>query len=419
MKNLRMTLTPRDRERGAVALLVAVMWTALFGMAVMAVDFGYLYTKKRGMQGAVDGALKAAMPAFQAAGGGSAGASAAQNRARAVALLSGFQNAEVSFPAPALPATQFAVQIQRSHPTFFGGLFGIGSKTLSAQATGELVSSGGGAVIHANDAACMGEGFTIQGMGVFNVSGNVESNGILSIGWLAGACYPAPSATCRISGTAKAGCAGNPQNPSLYTISGGASIGGPFPDPLAAVTPATLAAFCDHGSLITNPADPVMSGGIGLWTCGAGPGGSDTLQAGVYCSSGNINVSSPCGTMNVNAPDSTFISNGGTITFGANNGIRLGFNPKLAATKIIALATGPGAGCGMPAMNVGFANAWTVNGVIYAPNGCINGGGGGTAINTFNGQLVGNRINLAMNPGSTWNFIGGGGPSGSGWHLFK
>jgi hypothetical protein len=412
MKNLRMTLTPRDRERGAVALLVAVMWTALFGMAVMAVDFGYLYTKKRGMQGAVDGALKAAMPEFKANG-----ATAAQNRARAVALLSGFQNGEVSFPTA--PANQFTVMIQRSHPTFFGGLFGIGTKQLSAQATGELLTGGGGAVIHANDAACAGEGFTIQGGGVFNVLGNVESNGILSIGWLAGSCYPGPSGTCRITGTAKAGCAGNPQNPSAYTIVGGASVGGPFPDPLLAVTPATLAAFCDHG-LITNPADPV--GGVGpiLWTCGAGPGGSDTLEAGVYCSSGNINVASTCGSQNINAPNSTFISAGGTIIFGANNGIRLGFNPKVAATKIIALATGPGAGCGMPAMNIGFANAWTVNGVIYAPNGCINGGGGGVAVNNFTGQLVGNRINLAMNPGSTWNFIGGGGgPMGTGWRVYR
>ena len=43
------------------------MWTALFGMAVMAVDFGYLYTKKRGLQSAADAALLASMPAFTGA----------------------------------------------------------------------------------------------------------------------------------------------------------------------------------------------------------------------------------------------------------------------------------------------------------------------------------------------------------------
>ena len=50
MKNLHMTSSPRDRERGSVAILIAVMWTALFGMAVVAVDFGYLYTKRRNVQ---------------------------------------------------------------------------------------------------------------------------------------------------------------------------------------------------------------------------------------------------------------------------------------------------------------------------------------------------------------------------------
>ena len=69
MKNLPMILAapkPRTRHR---AHLIAVMWTALFGMAVVAVDFGYLYTKKRGVQSVADSALKAAMPVFKTSGG--------------------------------------------------------------------------------------------------------------------------------------------------------------------------------------------------------------------------------------------------------------------------------------------------------------------------------------------------------------
>ncbi len=34
--------------------MIAVMWTALFGLAVVAVDFGYLYTKKRSLQSVAD-----------------------------------------------------------------------------------------------------------------------------------------------------------------------------------------------------------------------------------------------------------------------------------------------------------------------------------------------------------------------------
>ena len=64
MKKLPMLPVKRNHELGAVVVLVAVMWTALFGMAVLAVDFGYLYTKRRGTQAVADAAVRAAMPTF-------------------------------------------------------------------------------------------------------------------------------------------------------------------------------------------------------------------------------------------------------------------------------------------------------------------------------------------------------------------
>ena len=98
MKNLPMTFNHRDRERGSVAILVTVMWTALFGMAVMAVDFGYLYTKKRGLQSAADAALLASMPAFMAQN-----SSGAHDTAIRVAGLNGFSSSEA--PRPVRPVT--------------------------------------------------------------------------------------------------------------------------------------------------------------------------------------------------------------------------------------------------------------------------------------------------------------------------
>ena len=65
MKNLPMLPNTRNRERGAVAMMVAVMWTVLFGMAVLAFDFVYLYTKRRNIQAAADSAVRAAMPKTQ------------------------------------------------------------------------------------------------------------------------------------------------------------------------------------------------------------------------------------------------------------------------------------------------------------------------------------------------------------------
>ena len=65
------------------------MWTALFGMAVVAVDFGYLYTKKRSMQAVADAALKRRCR-FQ-----EPGRERAQTRA-SVALLSGYRTGRQS-----------------------------------------------------------------------------------------------------------------------------------------------------------------------------------------------------------------------------------------------------------------------------------------------------------------------------------
>ena len=64
MNNLPMTSSPRNRERGSVAILIAFMWTALFGMAVVAVDFGYLYTKRRNVQAVADAAVRGSMPTW-------------------------------------------------------------------------------------------------------------------------------------------------------------------------------------------------------------------------------------------------------------------------------------------------------------------------------------------------------------------
>ena len=88
MKMMQTFPRTRNRERGAVAVVVAFAWTALFGMAVLAVDFGYLYAKRRGVQAAADVALRASMPDWVS--GYPNGLSAAGTKARAVANANGF-----------------------------------------------------------------------------------------------------------------------------------------------------------------------------------------------------------------------------------------------------------------------------------------------------------------------------------------
>jgi hypothetical protein len=393
MKNLNKTLGGRNSERGAIAILIAAMWTTLFGLAAFAVDVGYLYTRQRGIQSTADAAVVAGMPSIQ---GGNQ--STASTRATSVANLNGYTGGDIVAVTPT--ATSLTVQLQKQYPTFFGKVLGMNSRTLTARSEGRLISTGSGAVIHARAACGVGVGFTIQGNATFNVTGDIESNGILRIWWPGGG---------TMTGTAKylSTCPGEPQIAG-YPMPPTSPAALPYPDPVAK-TPADFAALCTVGT-IGGAGDPMV--GV-VWGCGAGPGGSDVLPSGVYCSAGNFNIASTCIAQNIYAPDSTFVSAGGAITFGSNNGITLGKYPG-APGNIIAMTMGVGG------INMGTANAYTVDGVIYAPFGLINGGGGGTAptINNFNGALVANQINLGLSAGAIWNFNGGGAISG-GWRLYQ
>ena len=145
------------------------MWTALFGMAVMAVDFGYLYTKKRGIQSVADSALKAAMPVYRTQGRQRC-ASARDAIARLERLRAGVGSTTIQFAEPAI-GTQFKVTIGRTHPTFFGGIFGMGPRSIKASATGKVLTTGGPLAIHADDTtACAaqwawGTGIEVTGGG--------------------------------------------------------------------------------------------------------------------------------------------------------------------------------------------------------------------------------------------------------------
>src|SRR5436305_3705461 len=126
MKTLPLTLNLRDRQRGAVAIVIGVMWTALFGLAVMAVDFGYLYTKKRNLQSVADAVLKATMPLYASNGL----TTATRTRGNAIAALSGYVDdggvtTVVGYTDIPGPPKQLQVTGGRTHPPFFAGIFGM------------------------------------------------------------------------------------------------------------------------------------------------------------------------------------------------------------------------------------------------------------------------------------------------------
>jgi Putative Flp pilus-assembly TadE/G-like len=407
MKNLPTTCNRRDHERGAIALVIAVMWTAMFGLAVIAVDFGYLYTKKRGIQSVTDSALKAAMPVYR-----TQGVNAAQTRARDIARLSGYEHGvrdtTVEFEEPAI-GTQFRVTVGRTHPTFFGGVFGIVPRSIKASATGRITVAGT-AAIHANDdGACAGQwdwgrGIQVTGGGLFTVNGNVQSKNIIHIGNPSGTCN---GTNCRITGTVQTPCTfWNDAGPGVM---GAPAAVGPSPtDPLAANTLATLEAACTAGTSTTTPMPGLP------WAAGPCPGGS-SLPAGVYCSSGDINVSPPSGA--TICPSTVSFIAGGTVTITGDGAITLTAAP--GTNGIIAFSN---AGMGGPAIQLSNGPAlgnYTLNGSIYAPFGLVN-VGTGTPGFTMTGILDGFAIAIAMGPGQPWTFNPpGGGGGGGGWTMLN
>jgi hypothetical protein len=402
MKNLPMTLTHRDRERGAIALLVAVMWTALFGMAVVAVDFGYLYTKKRGMQGAVDGALKAAMPVFKANG-----ASQAQTRAQQVALLSGFQNSEVTFPSVA--AGQFAVKIQRSHPTFFGGLFGIGTKNLSAQATGELTGLAGGAAIWAGDPSACGAqwdlttGLDIRGNGFLTVNGDVQSKNKIHFGNPSIDCNN--TSLCQVTGTVTSGSGctfwNDAPGPTGNITVGGTASGSPV-DPINQ-TLLALNAKCTVGTMFT--------AGAAL-PFGPEVAGCNPLPSAVYCSNSTILVI-PFGPAGSICPVAASFFSAADVMITTNGNVDLTPHPN--ALGIVVFSNQVIGGPTAILMTSGAGGTVQLRGKIYAPNGKIDLQTDTTNL-VIGDTLAGRVVNIALGNGASWVFNGGGG-GGTGWRV--
>jgi hypothetical protein len=416
MKSQRLTMNLRDRERGAVAIVIGVMWTALFGLAVMAVDFGYLYTKKRNLQSVADAVLKGSMPLYVSSGN----SSQTQLRAAAIAHLSGYDDdggatTTVSLTEP-VANTQLQVTIGRRHPTFFGGLFGLSPRQIRASAVGQVTGGGGGGSIQAlASAACLapvwGAGFYVQGNTTLTINGSVESNSQVFLQPSSGA----------ITGSLKTDCLtplDSTFNQNGVTVAGGQTTVamGSIADSIAASL-ASLNPFCTAGTSVYTP----MPAGTIFWTNTGGLGGCDTPTENVYCSSTGFNVA-PTGSLSI-CPGSraTFISQG-QITFGAGTAIELqaaaGAPNNLVAASFSNLG---GASCsGGFDLFMGTAGTYILQGNVYAPNGCIAFGGGGTGGFLMTGQAVGMNIDVQMGPGPGFTFTGPGGGGGGGtWKIIR
>jgi hypothetical protein len=433
MKNLPLTLNLRDRERGAVALVIAVMWMALFGMAVMAVDFGYLYTKKRGLQSVADAVLRGTMPMYLTGGLNTA----TQNRATQIAGLNGFVDgvggAKVRLTEPSGPNNQLQVLIGGQFPTFFGGIFGLTPREVDGIAVGQLTGGGGGGgggniAIYTSDApaACpppivWGTGFTIQGIGSLVINGDVAGTSKIEFGWMKSPCTPS-STQCQLNGSVLSPCGATiDATDGSFVVTGTTTASAAPADPLAADTFAVMNAACPPGKNATTTLAANYPAGL-PW--GPEAGGCNPLPPGIYCASDPINVTPPGPGQSICPTNATFIS-ASNVNIQANGSINITAAPG-APDGIIAYAAGPGT-CAIPSVQLanGPATFYNLTGSVYAPNGCLN-VGSGTPGFTMTGTLDGKVINVSIGPGSNWTFNGpggggggGGGGSPTGWKIIR
>ena len=402
MKNCLMTSCARNRERGSVAIMIAFMWTTLFGMAVVAVDFGYLYTQRRGIQAAADAAVTAGMPILA---GPTHDQSAAMARAHLIANQNNFPDTDIV--TNTATASQLTVTLKHTYPTFFGSVLGMTPKTIQATSVGKINTPG--TAIHSNDAAAgcsaqwaWGAGVQVTGAGKLVINGDVEARDKVELQSTDATCTPA---TCLVTGTAKSPCNIYDDSPATFGIANTSSVA--TPDPLAGNTLATLNAFCTNGTTTAT----AMAPGAMVWTVGAL---GDTLAPGVYCSSTNITVS-PTGPSGALCLTGVTLISAGTVGITGNGAITLSAAAGVP-NNIAVYSDFVGAGPAIQMAN-GITGQYTVTGAVYAPHGLVN-IGTGTPGFTMTGALVGDTVQIAMGPGQPWTFNApGAGPAG--WHLYQ
>jgi len=406
-------------------MLVAFMWTALFGMAVLAVDFGYLYTKRRGVQSVADSAVRAAMPSYAAGNGSTSAFNAAFARAVDVAGRNNYvDNGGSTRVIPDSPvAGQFRVRISRDYPTFFGSLFGLGTKTVTGTTVGQITPGGGGGggntAIYSSDPGCSAHfsypaGVQIGGSGILVVNGDVSTlNNIIEMAAWDASCTPA---TCKVTGAANSACAVFNDSPGNLGIgsTGATSVA----DPLLGTNLATLLPRCTVGTF-SAPLDLTP-----YWNPEVG--GCQTLQQNIYCSDGSgLNVV-PTGPSKTVCPSVASFFSAGQVGIMADGAITFTAHPNangfLVYSDLITATCGPSA---VDLHNGAFASTFSLTGNIYAPNGCINFSSNNLSVSAT-GTIDGRLIAISMGAGRIWNFTspsagggGGGGGGGGTWSVIQ
>ncbi|GAA3639270.1 TadE/TadG family type IV pilus assembly protein [Microlunatus ginsengisoli] len=122
-------LTSADRERGAVAVVVAILMVALLGMAALAVDVGGLWAKRRQLQ---NGADAGALAIAQACAKGACGSTSATANSYA---SSNVNDGAATGTVLELTAGKVTVRTADTQQHWFARIWGSNDSNVHAQAT--------------------------------------------------------------------------------------------------------------------------------------------------------------------------------------------------------------------------------------------------------------------------------------------
>jgi hypothetical protein len=364
----------RRPDSGTITIIAVALLTALMGMAALAVDLGFLYTRSRMMYAVADAAVAIGMKDLMA------GASNATINTDVATNYAGQYGGAYSITCtPA--ANQVQVTVTHTYPLYFAKMLGFSSKQLTVTAIGTRSPSP--PPILALGSGC-GGGVTFNGEGAINVHGDVESNGFLH--------FSTGSPGPNIMGNALAGCGPVTKNP-WDTVTGTLGAGSGFTDPFSPYVVPT----CDYGSMTT--AYTLPSWGP-PWDMTTTPW---TLPAGVYCSNGTLQLNDPGA--GFNALGVTLISAGGIVQIQINKASTI--TPNAASPNgVVAFSATSDVTVNGPA-----GQPLIIGGALYAPNGTVNLQQNGPL--TI-GALIGSSVSISDY--SPWD-IGGGGGASSSWQM--
>ena len=378
MKKLRREhRASRRSESGTITIIATALLMTLMGMAALAVDLGFLYTRSRMMYAVADAAVAIGMKDL------AAGASNATITTDVQTNYGGQYGAAYSITCT--PSTnQVQVTVTHTYSLYFAKMLGFPSKQLTVTAIG--TRNPDPPPILALGSGC-GGGVTFNGQGAINVHGDVESNGFIH--------FSTGSPGPNIMGNAVAGCGPVTKN-GWDTVSGTVGTGGPFSDPFSPYVPP-----CTVGT--TTTALPWLGG---LWNNSTTP---PTFPAGVYCSNGDIQLIDPGA--GFNATGVTLVSVGGTVSIQVTAASTI--TPNAASPNgVVAYSTAnTGTFPGDVAVTGPAGQMLTIGGALYAPNGTVNLQQNGPL--TI-GALVGGSVSIS--DFSPWDIGGAGGGSNS-WQM--